>query len=136
MQIIELGKQVSEKVLLHPRGNKWLIDAEKNVVLIGDGDAMHRDLLYDAKLADPSNKFPSSFDGSIIYQNHDGKIILTKDVTSSTSPIELQGMELGTIDFDRAMKKMRQLSAQMLAESMGEPITALFRDGTSEIFFP
>lgn len=117
-------------------GYTWVIGRDKVSIAIDDGSTQHRDVAAEAGYCHWDTKFPIVGDGGrFVFTSRKGWTIV-KDVTTSTSPEALQGLERNTPEYYEAFRNMRRVSTQMVATLIGEPVTAEFPDGTSEQFFP
>lgn len=117
-------------------GFTWVIERSKSHIAVVDGGKAHVQIATEAGFCNEEDKFPPVFDGGQLNFTVRAGWLIPADFTSSTSPEALQGLILGTPAFDEAFKNMRVDSAQMLANCIGDKITAEFRDGTSKIFYP
>lgn len=114
----------------------WVIERDKSRIAVEDGSRAHVQIATEAGFCNEEDKFPPVFDGGQLNFTVRAGWLIPAHFTSSTSPEALQRFTLGTPEFDEAFKNTRIESAQMLANCIGDKITAEFRDGTSEIFYP
>ncbi len=115
----------------------WVIPIETNCIAVDDDTSkLHRDIVREARFADISLQFPPVHDGGKLIYSVIRGLLIPRGFTTSTSPVALNGLKFNTPEFDKAFIAMRSVSAQMLADLIGESITAEFRDGTSKQFFP
>lgn len=117
-------------------GYTWIIGHDTGSIAIDVGTKQHIDVAIEAGYCQQGAEFPIVGDGGrFVFTRRKGWTIV-KDVTTSTSPEALQGLRRNTPEYYEAFRGMRRVSTQMVADLIGEPVTAEYPDDTSEQFFP
>lgn len=116
---------------------KWVIPIEKDRIAVDDDRSrLHRDIVRKEGFADTTLQFPPIHDGGELIYSFRRGLLIPDHFTTSASPVAFNGLRLGTPEFKQAFIAMRSFSAQMLANLIGESVTAEFGDGTSKQFSP
>jgi len=113
----------------------WVIGRDTESIAIDVGSTIHVDLATEAGFCDKGSKFPIVRDSDHVVFTYRKGWLIPGDFTSTT-PEALLGLERNTPEYFEAFRGMRRVSTQMLADLIGEPVTAEFPDGPSEKFFP
>lgn len=116
---------------------KRVIPIERDRIAVDDDSSKsHRDIVRKERFANTTLLFPPVHDGGELIYSFRRGFLIPRHFTTSTSPQAFNGLKFGTPKFDEAFIAMRSFSAQMLANLIGESVTAEFGDGTSEQFLP
>ena len=123
------------------RGNvyRWVIQAgtDGKIAITVDPFGTHKSLARAEKICDPRNDYPIVFDGgSLYFKPQQEKFFIPHDITNSTQPEALSGLNELTPEYFAQATQMRRMSAQRIADAIGIPLLAEMYNGTIEQFNP
>lgn len=118
---------------------RWVIQSGENGVIAVTNQLFgtHKQLAREEKICDPAADRPTVSDGSYLrYDPKQGSLLITRDITDTTQPEALIGLEKGTEAYFDAAVKMRRQSARRIADAINKPIKAELLNGLIELFNP
>mgnify|MGYP001615813317 FL=1 len=97
----------------------------------------HKKLAQEEEICNPTEHCPIVFDGSYLrYDPRLGSLLITDDITGTTQPEALIGLEVGSDEYVDAATQMRRTSAQRIADAIRKPLKAKLLNGSIELFNP
>lgn len=123
------------------RGNvyRWVIQAgiDGKIAITDDAFGTHKSLARAEEICAPSDDCPTVFDGgSLYFKPQLNSYFIPQNITNSTQPEGLSGLDKLSSGYITQAIKMRRMSAQRIADAIGIPLLAEMYNGTIEQFNP
>ena len=118
---------------------RWVIQsgADGVIAITDEFLGTHKVLAQEEEICDPTERRPIVFDGSYLrYDPKLGSLLIPDDITGTTQPEALIGLEVGSDEYIDAAMRMRRVSAQRIADAIRKPIKAKLLNGDIELFNP
>lgn len=118
---------------------RWVIQSGVGGVIAITDEFLgtHKTLAQEEEICNSTEHRPIVFDGGYLrYDPKLGSLLIPDDITGTTQPQALIGLEIDSDEYIDAAIRMRRASAQRIADAIRKSVKAKLPNGNMELFSP
>lgn len=118
---------------------RWVIQSGVDGVIAITDELFgtHKTLAQEEEICDPNERCPVVSDGGFLrYDPKLDSLLIPNDITGTTQPQALIGLEIDSDEYVDAAIRMRRASAQRIADAIRKSLKAKLPNGNMELFIP